>query len=129
MAHFAQIDAYDTVLSVIVIDNTDIAELPFPQSELTGVAFCQALFGADTVWKQTSYNGSFRREYAAIGGFFYGPLDVFVGLKTYPSWTFQASDATWQPPVPKPTTPENYVAVWNEDYLEWDIIFIPGNPA
>jgi hypothetical protein len=67
MAHFAKLDANDVVTEVIVINNDVVQNLPFPESEPIGVAFCQSLYGADTVWKQTSYNGSFRVRYAGIG--------------------------------------------------------------
>ena len=126
MAHFAKIDNQNIVLDVIVVNNNDIDNLPFPESEPVGVAYCQSLFGAEALWKQTSYNGNFRREYASLNGFYYLPLDVFVGPKPFPSWSFQASDATWQAPVPVPTIPDNYIAMWNEDYLEWDVILNPG---
>jgi hypothetical protein len=122
MAHFAQLDGQNNVLNVIVVNNTDIDNLPFPESEPVGIAFCQSLYGSDTVWKQTSYNNNFRRQYATIGGSYYPPLDVFVSAKPYPSWVFQSSDATWQAPIPMPVPPPNYVAVWNEEYIEWDIV-------
>lgn len=128
MAHFAQIDESNDVLEVVVIGNNDINNLPFPESEPVGLAFCQSLYGADTLWKQTSYNGNFRRQYAAVGGFYYPPLDVFVSPKPFPSWVFRTTDATWQAPVPMPTIPPNYMAVWNEDYLEWDVVFNPESP-
>jgi len=122
MAHFSQLDDQNNVLNVVVINNTNIDNLPFPQSEPVGISFCQALYGPDTIWKQTSYNNNFRRQYAKIGGFYYPQLDVFVSQSPYPSWVFQSSDATWQPPIPTPTTPPNYVAVWNEEYFDWDIV-------
>lgn len=78
MAHFAKLDENNVVLQVIVVNNEVLQNLPFPESEPIGVAFCQSLFGADSVWKQTSYNGNFRGEYAGIG-FTYDPTaDVFV---------------------------------------------------
>jgi len=78
MAHFAQLDANNVVTEVIVINNAVIEDFPFPESEPLGVAFCQSLYGADTVWKQTSYNNNFRGTYAGIG-FTYDPdADVFV---------------------------------------------------
>jgi hypothetical protein len=107
---------------VIVVSNDNIDNLPFPESEPVGVVFCQDLFGADTIWKQTSYNGNFRRQYASIGGSYYAPADVFVGVKPYPSWTFSTVLADWVAPIPTPTVPANYTAVWNEQYLEWDIV-------
>jgi len=78
MAHFAKLDENNVVLEVIVVNNETIQNLPFPESEPIGVAFCQSLFGADTVWKQTSYNNKFRGTYAGKG-FTYDPtVDVFV---------------------------------------------------
>jgi hypothetical protein len=122
MAYFAQLDQDNNVMQVVAITNADIDYLPFPESDPVGVALCQNLFGADTVWKQTSYNNNFRRKYASIGGFYYPPLDVFVDPRPYPSWSFQSSDATWQAPIPMPSVPANYFAIWNEQYLEWDIV-------
>jgi len=78
MAHFAQLDANNIVLDVIVVNNAVVGDLPFPESEPLGVAFCQSLYGADTVWKQTSYNSSFRSCYAGIG-YTYDPItDEFI---------------------------------------------------
>lgn len=78
MAHFAKLDENNVVLEVIVVNNDVLQNLPFPESEPIGVAFCQSLFGADTVWKQTSYNNNFRGRYAGIG-FLYDPVgDLFV---------------------------------------------------
>lgn len=122
MAHFAKLDADNNVLEVIVISDNDVGNLPFPESEPIGVAFCKSLFGEDTNWRQTSYNSSFRRQYASLGGFYYPALDVFVAAKNYPSWSFNPQIGNWEAPVPKPEAPANYVAVWDEENLEWDII-------
>ncbi len=78
MAHFAQLDANNVVTEVIVVNNAVIEDLPFPESEPLGVAFCQSLYGADTVWKQTSYNNKFRGVYAGIGFWYDADNDVFV---------------------------------------------------
>lgn len=78
MAYFAQLDDASVVLQVIAVTNATIDNLPFPDSEPVGVAFCQSLLGPDTVWKQTSYNGNFRGVYAGIGYTYNATLDVFV---------------------------------------------------
>lgn len=78
MAHFAKLDENNVVLEVIVVNNDVLQNLPFPESESIGVAFCQSLFGADTVWKQTSYNNNFRGIYAGIGFLYDSANDVFV---------------------------------------------------
>ena len=66
MAHFAQIDNDFIVQEVIVISNSDIDDLPFPESELIGQAFIASLNIPGT-WLQTSYSGSFRNIYAGPG--------------------------------------------------------------
>ena len=126
MAHFAQLDDQNNVLNVVVVNNSDIDNLPFPESEPVGIAYLQSVFGEGLIWKQTSYNSNFRRQYAQIGGSYYAPVDVFVSPQPFPSWVFQTSDATWQAPIPKPTVPQNYLAAWNEQYLEWDIVLNSG---
>lgn len=78
MAHFAQLDANNVVTQVIVVNNAVIEDLPFPESEPLGVAFCQSLFGTDTVWKQTSYNANFRGTYAGINYTYNAVTDTFV---------------------------------------------------
>ena len=55
MAHFAQLDSNNTVTQVIVINDSDTALMDGTETESIGVAFCQKLFGTDTIWKQTSY--------------------------------------------------------------------------
>ena len=78
MAHFAQLDANNVVTEVIVVNNAVVEDLPFPESEPLGVAFCQSLYGADTVWKQTSYNNKFRGVYAGIGFLYDANDDIFI---------------------------------------------------
>lgn len=78
MAHFAQLDANNVVTEVIVVNNAVVEDLSFPESEPLGVAFCQSLYGADTVWKQTSYNNKFRGTYAGIGFLYDVNDDIFV---------------------------------------------------
>jgi hypothetical protein len=123
MAHFAQLDGNSVVLEVIVVNNDVIDNLPFPESEPVGIAFCQSLFGADTIWKQTSYNATFRKNFAGIG-FTYDPiLDAFIAPKPYPSWLLNTSTCQWQAPVPRPTDGKLYV--WDETTLSW---VVPSPP-
>lgn len=77
MAHFAQMNG-NTVGQVIVVNNDVLEHKEFPESEAIGVAFCQSLYGTDTEWKQTSYNGSFRGQYAGAGMTYDETLDEFV---------------------------------------------------
>ena len=43
MAHFAQLDENNTVINVIVINNSELLE-DGVESESKGVAFCESLF-------------------------------------------------------------------------------------
>jgi len=58
MAHFAQLDDNNIVTQVIVVANDELL-LDGVESEVKGILFCKSLFGEDTKWKQTSYNGNY----------------------------------------------------------------------
>jgi hypothetical protein len=81
MAHFAQVDEYQIVRSVIVIDNSDCGGGDFPDSEPIGQAFIAAI-GIEGDWLQTSYNGNFRGQYAGQGMTYDPTLDEFVSPQT-----------------------------------------------
>jgi hypothetical protein len=116
MAHFAQLDKNGFVTEVIVVNNDVVKNLPFPESEPIGVEFCRSLYGADTVWKQTSYNANFRKNYASIGYTYDEILDAFVSPSPYPSWVLD-ENAQWQAPVPYPTDGKQYK--WDETTQSW----------
>jgi len=80
MAHFAKINSDNVVVQVIVVNNETLENLEFPDSEALGVAFCQSMFGENTDWKQTSYNASFRKQFAGAGMTYDPVKDEFVAL-------------------------------------------------
>lgn len=114
MAHFAQLDGSNNVINVIVVNNSVIT-VDDVESEEIGIEFCKSLFGADTKWKQTSYNSNFRKQMAGIGSTYSEEHDVFVSPQPFPSWTLDENH-DWQPPTPRPVEGRWY---WNEDELEW----------
>ena len=67
MAHFAELDGNNVVLRVIVVNNSELLDASGNESESKGVAFCKSLHGENTNWKQTSYNSTFRKNFAGIG--------------------------------------------------------------
>lgn len=127
MAHFAKLDENNVVLTVVAINNDVIENLPFPDSEPIGVAFCQSLYGADTIWKQTSYNANFRKNYAEIGGVYDPSKDAFIWMQPYPSWVLNPETAKWEAPVPKPN--DNNVYRWDESTTSWVLVPPPSNWA
>jgi hypothetical protein len=100
MAHFAKMDENNVVLTVIVVNNDVIDNLPFPESEPIGIEFCRSIYGQDSNWLQTSYNGSFRYRYAGIGDLYLAWCDQFAPPQPYPDWIYNPETHEWEPPVP-----------------------------
>lgn len=118
MAHFAELDNNDIVLRVVVVSNADTSTPDGTEVESIGVAFCQRLFGGN--WKQTSYNGNFRKRYAGIGYSYSTDLDAFIPPKPYPSWILNETTVDWEAPVPYPT--DGKVYFWDEGTLSWQLV-------
>lgn len=117
MAHFAQLDTDNNVVKVIVISNADMIDESGQEHEHLGTAICRKLHGQDTVWKQTSYNGTFRKTYAQVGYKYSETSDLFYDPnKPFPSW--HLSDTyDWVAPTPYPNDGNLYG--WDEDMLTW----------
>ena len=126
MAHFAQLDENNVVIQVIVVNNEDCLDESGVESEAVGIAFCQGLLGMDTRWKQTSYNHTFRRQFAGIGCSYHEGADVFVGPQPYPSWVFDEVGVKWVAPIPEPEAVVGQSYVWDEDNQVWDTTFDLG---
>ena len=114
MAHFAQLDENNVVLQVIVIDNKDTADANGVEKEHIGAAFCEKLLGG--TWKQTSYNGNIRKNYAGIGYTYNESIDAFVAPKPYTSWVLDEERGIYAPPTPMPTDADRE----SGEYYRWD---------
>jgi hypothetical protein len=66
MSNFARV-SNGVVVEVLVVENVVIATPAGNDSESKGKKFFQGIFGAETDWVQTSYNGTFKGKFAAIG--------------------------------------------------------------
>ena len=117
MAHFAQLDENNIVTQVIVVSNDDIKDSEGNESELTGIAFCKSLLGPNTIWKQTSYNNSIRKNYAGIGFTYDATLDAFIAPKPYNSWILNETSCIWEAPVAYPNDGNMYA--WDEETTSW----------
>ena len=119
MAHFAQLDENNVVTQVIVVSNDDTSDSNGVETESIGVAFCQKLLGADTNWKQTSYNSNMRVRYAGIGYSYNAGLDAFVPPQPYASWTLDSGTADWVSPLgAAPVLTDEQTAAGS--YYRWD---------
>jgi hypothetical protein len=127
MAHFAKLDENNVVTQVVVVANKDTADADGVEKEHIGAAYLESLLGG--TWKQTSYHGNIRKNYAGIGYTYDADIDAFVPPKPYPSWALDA-DAQWQAPVPMPEDagtgepPKMYS--WDEATLSW--VAVEGMP-
>lgn len=118
MAHYAEIDANNVVLRVIVVDNKDESTPDGTVVESIGVAFCQRLFGGN--WVKTSYNNNIRKRYAGIGYTYNTELDAFIPPKPYPSWILSPDTVDWEAPVAYPT--DGKVYSWDEAKQKWVLV-------
>lgn len=117
MAHFAKLDENNVVTQVIVVANSDTADANGVEKEYIGSAFCERLFGG--TWKQTSYNGSFRKNYAGIGYTYREDIDAFVPPQPFASWVLN-DQAQWQAPTPMPSDASmEKPYAWNEATQSW----------
>jgi hypothetical protein len=119
MAHFAKLDATDTVEQVIVINNDVILNDNNEEVEQLGVNFCKSLYGQDTNWAQTSYNNNFRKQFSGIGFKYDRINDIFISPQPYPTWNLD-ENFDWQAPIPYPE--DGNIYIWNEETQSWDLI-------
>ena len=134
MAHFAQLDDNNVVTQVIVVVNSDTADFNGVESESIGVGFCQKLFGANTNWKQTSYNNNMRGNFAGVGMTYMenvatlgvGSTDIFIDPQPYNSWGISTTSAEWVSPIgaaPDLTTSQREASsdyTWDESAYQAD---------
>jgi len=100
MAHYAKI-VNGIVTQVVVIANKDTADAQGAEKEHIGAAYCERLFGGE--WKQTSYHGKIRKNYAGIGYSYDPALDAFVPPRPGADWTLDPITAQWVAPPDSPT--------------------------
>ena len=113
MAHFAKLDETNTVIRVHAVHN-DVAI-----TEQAGIDFLNKLHGFGW-WKQTSYNGNFRKNYAGVDYLYDKNRDAFIPPKNFPSWVLNETTCRWEPPVAIPDDAGRYK--WNEYSQSWDAV-------
>jgi hypothetical protein len=100
MAHFAQLGENNEVLNTIVVANEMLLDANGVEVEAIGVAFCHSLFGQDKRWVQTSYNGSFRKNYGYPGCIYDAQRDAFIQPKPEgENWVFDEDTCRWYDPA------------------------------
>ena len=120
MAHFTKLGEGNIVLSVHVVNNEVITDDNGQEQEQLGVDFLNNLYGTRDVWKQTSYNGNFRKNYAGKGYTYDQERDAFIPPKPFNSWTLNEETCLWEAPTAYPNDGKFYN--WNEENQTWDEI-------
>ena len=119
MAHFAKLDDTNTVLEVLVVHNNELL-VGGIESEEKGIEFLTDWSGGYTNWKQTSYNGRIRKNYAGSGFTFDSIRDAFIPPKPWPSWLLDEQSCRWFAPVAYPNDGGMYR--WDESTLAWVVL-------
>lgn len=115
MAHFAKLDENNVVLEVHCVHNNELL-VDGVEVEAAGVEFLTNWSGGYTNWKQTSYNGNFRKRYAGVGYSYDAQRDAFIPPQPYPSWALDEATCLWQAPVAMPDTG---MWSWDETIQSW----------
>jgi hypothetical protein len=97
LAHYAKLDENNVVIQVIVVDNKDTADASGVEKEYIGAAFCERLLGG--TWKQTSYNGNFRKNYAGLGYTYDAARDAFIPPRPSDDATLDEATCQWIVPA------------------------------
>ena len=120
MAYFAKLGTGNIIEQVISINNSVITDANGIEQEQLGVDFINKLYNTRDVWKQTSYNKTFRKNYAGIGFQYDQQRDAFIPPKPFNSWILNEDTCYWEAPVAMPIDDNKYN--WNESTLTWDIV-------
>ena len=131
MAHFCELDEDNKVLRTLVFSNDDInnhgGDLSLQAEQW--VATTKNLTAEQSPtnkpgikWKQTSYNGTFRKNYGGVGYYYDESRDAFILInKPFNSWILNENTCLWEAPTPYPDGALNDEYVWNEDTTSWEL--------
>ena len=120
MAYFAKLGTGNIIETVISINNSVITDSNGVEQEQLGVDFINKLYNTRDVWKQTSYNRTFRKNYAGVGYQYDQTRDAFIAPKPFNSWILNEDTCLWEAPVAMPIDDNKYS--WNEQTLSWDLV-------
>ena len=114
MAHFAKLGTGNIITTVQVVHN-DIAT-----TEKAGLDFLNNLYNSRDVWKQTSYNGNIRKNFAGVGYNYDESRDAFIPPKPFNSWILNETTCQWEAPVAYPDDGKDYK--WSDDSESWVLV-------
>ena len=137
MAYFARINSSGVVRQVIAVmdcmtgscigssnpyyalnpkQHINCGTAVYPATEMIGQTFLASI-GMSGIWKQTSYDNSFRGNFAGDGMKYDSTRDAFIAPKNFNSWILNEVTCQWKAPTPMPTDGKMYS--WDEPTLTW----------
>ena len=119
MAHFAKLGTNNKVIDIITVHNNELLDSNNIEQEAIGINFLIQLTGYP-LWKQTSYNENFRKNFAQVGYVYDEDKDAFIAPKPLASWVLNEQTCKWEAPIPYPTDGQHYG--WNEENQSWELI-------
>jgi len=117
MAHFAKLDENNIVIDVNCLENRELLDENGVEQEQKGIDFLINWSGGYSLWRQTSYNGRIRKNFAALGDTYDATRDAFISPQPYPSWVLNEDTCRWEAPVPMPEDGQMYQ--WDEATTNW----------
>jgi len=118
MAHFAKIGLNNKVINVVNVHNNELKDANGVEQEVLGIQFLEGTTGW-SLWKQTSYNATIRKNFAGIGYTYDEDRDAFIPKNPYPSLILNETTCVYESPVAKPDDGNEYN--WNESTQSWDL--------
>ena len=97
MAHYAKLDNNNNVIAVHTLNNNVII-VDGVELEQAGIDFLTELYG-HTLWKQTSYNGTIRKNFAGIGYTYDEGKDAFIAPEPEGNLGFDEATCQWIMPI------------------------------
>ena len=97
MAHFVKLDNNNIVIAGVVVNNN---VLDVNNEEASGIAYLNNLYATNDNWKQTSYNGNIRFNYAGVGYSYDEVRDAFIAPEPVNAIGFNEETCRWIVPIP-----------------------------
>ena len=141
MAHFCELDEDNKVLKTLVFSNDNInnnggdlstAAEQWVATTPSTTAENSPTGKAGVSWKQTSYNGTFRKNFGGVGFYYDQARDAFILIeKPFNSWILDETTCRYKAPIDWPNKnkigDEFVFYDWNETNLRFQGNIISNN--
>lgn len=117
MAYFAKLNGSNIVLAIHIVENEILENVNGDEVDQNGIDHLNSLFGFHPKWVRAYKGGGQRVNFPDEGYSYNASLDAFLPPKPFESWTLDAANKRWVPPVSEPSGEE--IRYWDEDNQQW----------